>query len=130
MKQPTIGAIFMRVTDLERSIDFYTTQLGFKLRDTEVWDGTRAANLFTGKDLLLTLIEEDDVQVLQYPLYNLVTENVREMYTNLKQRGYSVTELEQWDSERNHHLYFDVSDPDGHPVNIIEIKPILAESAK
>jgi predicted enzyme related to lactoylglutathione lyase len=121
-----IGAIFLRVSSLDNSIDFYQNQLGLTLRDVENWGNERQANFFVGENgpLLLTLIESDRVQVLEKPIFNLVAANATNMYKSLKGNGHKVTDLEEWTSEWNHHIYFDLFDPDGHALNIIEMQPV------
>lgn len=46
------------------------------------------------------------------------------MYESLNSNGHKVTDLEEWTSKWNHHICFDVFDPDGHPINIIEMQPL------
>jgi lactoylglutathione lyase len=121
-----LGTVFLRVSNLDGSVDFYQNQLGLKLRDVENWDGDRQANFFAGENapLLLTLIESDRVQVLENPIFNLIAVNTNKMYESLKRKGHKVTDLEEWTSEWNHHICFDLFDPDGHPINVIEIQPL------
>jgi len=44
-----------------------------------------------------------------------------EMYKHFKDSGYQVTELKQWESNWNNHVMFDVFDPDGNVINLIEM---------
>lgn len=125
-----LGGIFIQVTNLERSIPFYSDVLGLRLRGIEQWDPGRGATFFLNAEHdgwpLLTLIEEDQVQILKHPPFNLSSTNVAEMHHSLIARGMQVTDLEEWDSPYNHHVMFDIYDPDGHPINIIEMTPIKA----
>lgn len=123
-----IGGVFIRVRNLENSIDFYSNLLGLRLRGIEQWENGRGATFFTdtenGRLPLLTLVESDHVQVLSYPFFNLVTKKAADMHQVIQKEGHNVSELKKWSSEWNDHLMFDVYDPDGHTLNIIEITPI------
>ncbi|QHW31342.1 VOC family protein [Paenibacillus rhizovicinus] len=123
----SLGAIFIRVSNLENSIPFYSA-LGLRFRGIEDWDPGRAATFYLLPDHdgfpLMTLVESDKVQVLEYHSYNLNATNVREIYRDLELSGYKLRPVEEWSSPWNHHIMFDVYDPDGHPINIIEVIPI------
>lgn len=120
-----IGGVFLRVKNLKKSLEFYTNFLGMEVAFTEEWDGTPEANLkTTEQNLFLTLIEQNEVQVLKEPVFNLVTDDAIAMHTALKESDFNVTEVENWTSDYNHHVLFDVYDPDGHALNIIEVQPI------
>lgn len=123
----SLGAIFIRVTSLENSIPFYSA-LGLRFRGIEDWDPGRAATFYLAQDHdgwpLLTLVESDHVQVQDYHSYNLNAVNVIEMYRDLELSGYKLKPIEEWTSPWNHHIMFDVYDPDGHVINIIEVIPI------
>lgn len=123
----SLGAIFVRVRNLENSIPFYSA-LGLRLRGIEDWDPGRGATFFLAQDHdgwpLLTLIESDDVRTTGVHHFGLNSANVRDMHRDLKLSGYEVTPLSEWESPWNHHLMFDVNDPDGHVINIIEVTPL------
>lgn len=128
-----LGAFFIRVTNLERSIEFYEGILGLRLRGIEHWGPEeRGATFLMNPDNdgwpLLTLIESDDLQVMAYPLYGLVATNAVEMHQSMREKGLKVTPLAEWTSPWNHHVTFDVHDPDGHPVNLTEVTPINSEN--
>ena len=44
MKVQNLGAIFIRVSNLDRALPFYSNVLGLQLRDVEQWDNGRGAN--------------------------------------------------------------------------------------
>ncbi|MGZ9584883.1 VOC family protein [Paenibacillus marinisediminis] len=116
-----LGAVFIRVSNLDVSIPFYSDVLGLQLRDVEQWDEGRGANYFISEHSpLLTLIETDEHQPLKYPAFNLNCSNVTELYDLFKQRGIQVGDLNNWSSEMHVHQDFDVYDPDGNPINLIE----------
>jgi lactoylglutathione lyase len=123
-----LGAIFIRVTNLERSIDFYSNILGIRFRGIEHWNPGRGATFFLHPDQdvwpLMTLIEVEKVQTLEYPAFNLNSTNVVEMQATLQSLGFHVSNLEEWTASVNHHIMFDIHDPDGHPINIIEVIPL------
>lgn len=125
----SLGSVFVRVTNLENSIPFYSA-LGLHCRGIENWDPGRGATFFFNQNHdgwpLLTLIETDDVQVLDHPAYNLNSTNVRDMHRDLELSGYKLKPLEEWTSPWNHHVMFDVCDPDGHMINIIEVTPVAS----
>ncbi|AEI43445.1 VOC family protein [Paenibacillus mucilaginosus] len=126
-----IGSIFLPVSDLERSIAFYS-ELGLVSRGMEDWgDGRRGATLFCDPHpehaALLTLAEVSDPPAAwDHSVMCLNCSDVTGMHTELQGRGVRVTELETWDSPWNHHVMFDVYDPDGHRVNLIEMVPVTA----
>ncbi|XEC94325.1 VOC family protein [Paenibacillus tarimensis] len=127
-----IGGVFIPCGNIERSITFYTENLGLVCRGIEDWgDGKRGATLFCNPHpenaALLTLAEmKEPFQAIEPPLFNLKCSNVPELYKTLKEKGCRVTDLETWDSPWNHHVMFDVFDPDGHMINLIEMMPIAS----
>lgn len=122
-----LGGVFVRVTNLERSIPFYSA-LGLRLRGIEDWNPGRGATFFISPEHdgwpLLTLVESDDLQVLKYPPFNLNSVGVRDMHRDLQAQGFKVSELEEWRSPWNDHCLFDVFDPDGNMICLIEVTPI------
>ncbi|MGE8207037.1 VOC family protein [Heyndrickxia sp. NPDC080065] len=119
----------MRVTDLEISMSFYSNVLGLKLRDVEQWDHARGANYIISENSpILTLIEsKENFQIQQYPTFNLNCRNILELYENLKKRGVKVGELNNWSSNMNIHVDFDIYDSDGNAINLIEWQNLQME---
>lgn len=117
-----LGAVFLRISDLEKSIEFYSDVLGLKLRDVEQWDNGRGANYIISENSpLLTLIETDEnLQVQNHPTFNLNCSNIVELHEKLIGQGLKVGELNKWSSEINVHIDFDIYDPDGNAINLIE----------
>ena len=123
MKVNGLVAIFIRVSNLEQSFNFYSEVLNLQLRDIEEWDDGRGANyIIAPGSPLLTLIECSNPQNLDQPLFNLSCENIQEWYDDLKEKEVKVSSINRWSSQWNDHIDFDVYDPDGNPINIIEIK--------
>lgn len=127
-----LGSIFIPVGRLEASIEFYAGSLGLTCRGIEDWgEGKRGATLFVSNPpegaALITLVESaEPVVVPDRPWFNFACIDVEEMHRSLLAQGCRVTELVSWDSPWNRHLMFDVFDPDGHSVNLIEMIPIAA----
>jgi lactoylglutathione lyase len=121
-----VGTVFVNVSNLERSIEYYTQVLGLVSRGVEDWgDGRRGATLFfndsKGKPMI-TLAETENVQVHKTPLFNLNCTEVEELHSNINERGHKVSEINRWESEWNNHILFDVFDPDENTINLIEIQ--------
>ncbi|MFE5321257.1 VOC family protein [Paenibacillus sp. NPDC056579] len=122
----TLGGVFIQVTNLEQSIKYYTEVLGFRARGIEDWgNGERGATLFfdepQGKPLV-TLAEAARVPAAERPLFNLQCTDIEAMHKQMREAGHPVSELVQWDSEWNRHLHFDLHDPDGNPINLIQVQ--------
>lgn len=124
MKIKELGTVFIRVSDLDRAVTFYSEVMNFQLRNIEQWDDGRGANyIFPNQTILLTLIEQtEDFQPLKQPSFNLFCQDIKEQYEQLKQNGIQVSELQIWSSEWNDHIDFDIFDPDGNAINLIEWK--------
>jgi lactoylglutathione lyase len=124
MPVENLGTVFICVSSLERSIEFYTQVFELKSRGIEDWgDGERAATLFfnSSSEIMITLVEVKEVQVTENRLFNLNCTEVIEMYKKIKEHDYKVSELTQCQSEWNKHIFFDVFDPDGNIINLIEV---------
>jgi len=125
-----IGSLFVPVSRLEQSIEFYTGMLGLVCRGIEDWgEGSRGATLFFDPHpdhaALLTLAEmKEPIPVSDRPWFNLACSKVSELHGALQAKGCRVSGLETWDSPWNHHVMFDVSDPDGQRINLIEMVPV------
>ncbi|MBS4201871.1 VOC family protein [Bacillus sp. FJAT-49732] len=117
-----LGAVFLRVSNLEESMRFYSDVLGLELRDVEQWENGRGANYIIGESSPgLTLIEtKDDLHILKQPAFNLFCNDVLSIYDRLKSQGYKVGQVNKWSSVLNDHIDFDVYDPDGNAINLIE----------
>ncbi|MFK7697729.1 VOC family protein [Paenibacillus sp. HJGM_3] len=131
-----LGGVFVSVTNLERSIEFYTEMLGLHCRGIEDWgDGRRGATLFFKPHpehaALFSLAEvKGPILTSEQPAFNFKCSEIPDLHEALQVKGCRVTELESWDSPWNHHLMFDLFDPDGHRVNLIELVPIAVPRSK
>lgn len=131
-----IGSLFIQVSDLDRSISFYTTTLGLVCRGIENWgDGKRGATLFFDphpqQAAFLTLVEKTDSAItsLERPMFNLICKDAKRLHESLTAQGGQVTPLKAWESPWNRHLMFDVTDPDGHPISLIEMIPLATTTS-
>ncbi|MBD3918608.1 VOC family protein [Paenibacillus sp. PR3] len=114
-----MGAVFVRVTDLEQSLRFYSDVLGLQLRNIE--ECGRIANyIIDEKSPLLTLIKTEGFEASEYPTFNLNCNNVLEIHEKLVAQGVKVGPIKNWSSDVNIHIDFDVYDPDGNAINLIE----------
>jgi lactoylglutathione lyase len=116
-----LGAVFIRVSDLEKALPFYSEVLGLQLKEAEQWDNGRGANyLISENSPLLTLIETEDMQVLNDPVFNLNCTDVLQLHQKFTELGVEVGEINNWSSEMRVHIDFDVYDPYGNAINFIE----------
>jgi lactoylglutathione lyase len=89
MRIQQIGGVFIPVSNLERSISFYTEGLGLVCRGIEDWgEGKRGATLFFDPHpeyaALLTLAETNDpTAVASRPSFNFKCSNARELQAAL-----------------------------------------------
>ncbi|MBD2869941.1 VOC family protein [Paenibacillus arenilitoris] len=123
MTVKSLGTVFIRVSRLEPALAFYSEALGLKLRDVERWEDGRGANYLISEQSptpLLTLIEQPDMEPLRHPAFNLYCEGALAFYDRLTAQGVKVGRVNRWSSEWNDHIDFDVYDPDGNPINLIE----------
>ncbi|AZN42713.1 VOC family protein [Paenibacillus albus] len=124
-----VGSIFIPVSSLEQSIAWYTERLGLVCRGIEDWGGgSRGATLFFQPHpehaALLSLAERmEPIQTEDFPRFNFQCDDAETLHAELQATNGRVTELELWDSEWNHHVLFDVFDPDGNRINIIQVTP-------
>lgn len=123
-----LAGVFLPVSNLERSVDFYTKELGLRCRGIERWGESRAATLFTHPDkddYGMLCLEETAGKIVPAPkpFFNLNVSGVEALHKSLHNRFIRVSDLEVWDSPWNTHMMFDVYDPDGHPINLVEWAP-------
>ncbi|HEU5138690.1 MAG TPA: VOC family protein [Bacillales bacterium] len=121
-----VGGIFIPVTDLERSIEWYMECLNLKLVDR--WpEGAGAGFTFENGEAGLGLVKVETKQPTEFRVssryqncyYNFEPENVQEMHQFLKGRGVKVTEIEDHGPMEG----FDFFDPDGNPFSAVRDKP-------
>nr|WP_208919951.1 hypothetical protein [Paenibacillus uliginis] len=96
--------------------------LGLQLRNVEQWDNGRGANYnFPNQSTLLTLIEVGEAcEPLKHPTINLYCNNILEAYEELNNKGIVLGAINKWSSDWNDHVNFDIYDPDGNAINLIE----------
>lgn len=95
-----IGAIFIPVTNMKQSIEFYTNKLNFTHVGT--WpDGKGADFYFYDEKQYVSLVKVEKKQPLEFTInehvqnsyYNFTTGNLLSYYEELKQRGVKVSEI-------------------------------------
>ncbi|AOZ90773.1 VOC family protein [Paenibacillus crassostreae] len=122
MKVQDLGTVFIRVSNLDRALPFYSDVLGLQLRNIEQWDDGRGANyIFPNQSTLLTLIEVgESCEPLKHPIFNLYCNSILEAYEELNNKGIVLGPINKWASDWNDHIDFDIYDPDGNAINLIE----------
>ena len=118
-----IGSIFIPVKNLEESIKWYESILGFKV--TVNWRLGATLKLHNNSTVL-GLIQVNEKQPVTFknkdtlttPYYNFVTEDVHSAYDYLKDIGVRV-----FDIQDNGDFYLmDFEDPDGNLLSMIDLK--------
>ncbi|GAV12934.1 VOC family protein [Paenibacillus sp. chi10] len=117
-----IGSIFIPVKNLEESIHWYESILGFQL--TVNW-GLGATLKLNHTPTVLGLIQVDEKQPVTFknkdalitPYYNFLTEDVHSAHEYLKNNGVNV-----FDIRDNGDFYLmDFEDPDGNLLSLIDL---------
>lgn len=121
-----LGTVFIQIANIERSLDFYCGLLGLDQGtiQREEWDnGQKAATLFLNYKgaPLITLVQSESAQADGKRLINLQCTDVEQVHRALKEKGFRLSNIADWKSEWNQHYHFDVYDPDGNVINVIEM---------
>ncbi|MCC2252339.1 VOC family protein [Virgibacillus sp. AGTR] len=117
-----IGAVFIPVTNMEKSAQWYQEKLG--LNPIGAWpDGNGADFYFTEEKQYVTLIKVKkmppttfpDITDFQNSYFNFTTADVHALHTELKQKGVHVSEVEDHGAITG----FDFYDLDGNTFSVI-----------
>jgi catechol 2,3-dioxygenase-like lactoylglutathione lyase family enzyme len=105
-----IDTIFLPVTNLDRSIEWYAETLGLKLR----WISHNYACLNVDQTAL-TLVQQNEITAHKHEPFNFYVDDIKAMHAKLSAQGAAVSEL------RDHGdvVEFTVTDPDGNPLGIV-----------
>ncbi len=117
-------AVFLPVIDLEASIRWYTDKLGLQLYNH--WG--QGADLMVGEgETIVTMIVMDEPVHLEalravegYPYYSLQTDNIHEVYKQLKDKGITSEE----GLEQDGFCRFHIRSPEGLTIRISDREPI------
>ena len=123
------GIVTVFVTNMERSVRFYTEQLGLKLlqryeNQFAIVDGGHGLTI--GLHPAVSTVPATDMKTgMAIGLY--LTEPIRHAVTTLKARG--ITFAEPIVDEANVGMFAYFNDPDGNSLYVAEMKPELKNDA-
>ncbi|CAM4434465.1 VOC family protein [Paenibacillus tarimensis] len=117
-----IHCVFLPVTNLKRSIHWYSTTFGFRL----LWvNGNFASSCLDPSGAKLTMARVENVAPLQFdhhgkphPILTLGTPDIQSFHHSLLEAGASPSPIMSF---HDGHTCFIVRDPDDHPVYISRI---------
>lgn len=118
-----IGSVFIPVKNLEQSIHWYESILGFKL--TVNW-GLGATLKIQNQPTVLGLIQVEEKQPVSFknkensmtPYYNFLTKDIYYAYDFLKQNHVQVRDIHN----NGEFLLMNFEDPDGNLLSMIDLK--------
>lgn len=115
-----VGSIFIPVTDLDKSIEWYEDNLGVTKIDS--WDGG-VGFYFPNDNTQLALIQVDEPQPSEFTVspnskngyFNFLVDDIEEAYEKLNKSGVVTTEIEAFGGMK----VFDFFDLDGNPFSVV-----------
>ncbi|QTN01583.1 VOC family protein [Sediminibacillus dalangtanensis] len=113
-----INTIFVHVSDLEKSVNWYSKLLN---QEADISNVSRPVhNLIMDQDIGLTLDagpagETKNIIPSPYPLFNFHTDEIEQSYQYLQTSGYKI---ESDIVEFEDFAFFTISDPDGNIIMI------------
>ncbi|WP_127573059.1 VOC family protein [Paenibacillus xylaniclasticus] len=119
-----VGGVFIPVTNLEKSIEWYSAT--FDVEQVDNW-GTGAGFKFRKGEALLALVQVDSPQTTTFSLpdgsphcyFNFEVSDIEEAHRELKDKGRIVSDIEH---HGNIIAIFDVTDPDGNTLSFVSEK--------
>lgn len=119
-----VAAVFMPVRDLEKSIEWYSKNLGFTLRFKHA--EYKAAGMRGGSSMpTLGLVQVHEYKPVEFPkndfgcdiFFNYIVEDIDQVHTDLFQKGVEVSEIHS--SLDSSFRYFSARDLDGNLLSIV-----------
>lgn len=115
-----IGSIFIPVTNMEKSTDWYEKYLGAKI--IERWEGGAGFYLPTGSTQL-ALVKVETAQPTEFIIkrnqknsyYNFVVDDIKAVYQHFKNNDITTTEMNHVGGMK----CFDFFDLDGNPFSVV-----------
>ena len=105
-----IDTVFLPVTNLERSIAWYTETLGLTLR----WQ-VQGYAAFHVAQTALTLVQADAAVPAKHEPFNFYVDDIKGVHAHLAGLGVAVSELR----DHGNLLEFTLTDPDGNRLGIV-----------
>ncbi|TYS67853.1 hypothetical protein FZC76_14955 [Sutcliffiella horikoshii] len=106
-----IDTVFLEVTDMSRSINWYTEVLGFSVRWQDEENGYAAIEI---GETPLTLVRAVKVTPASHCLLNFYSSDINEAHQNLRENGVLVEDVIDYGTV----LSFEFKDPDGHILGV------------
>lgn len=119
-----IDTVFIEVTDMPRSINWYTEVFGFSVRWNDVENGYAAIEM---GETPLTLVQADKVTPGSHCLLNFYSSDIYNAHQKLRERGIPVDDVVDYGTV----LSFEFKDPDGHILGVcyFEEEPVVTEGS-
>ncbi|RIW31621.1 VOC family protein [Bacillus salacetis] len=115
-----VGSIFIPVTDIEKSTDWYVKFLGVKIIDS--W-GDGAGFYLPNGSTQLALVKVESPQPTEFIIkgdqrnsyFNFVVDDIETAHQKFKQNGIVTTEIDDFGGMK----FFDFFDLDGNPFSVV-----------
>ncbi|MBS9815174.1 VOC family protein [Vibrio alginolyticus] len=117
----------IRVSDLDRSLQFYCDVLELEVADQYIFDGfslTYLANQETGFELELTHNHDQSEPYTQGSGYGhlaVSVEDIEQAHKRIKSLGIETGDIKAFDHQQKHlATFFFVTDPDGYKIEFLQ----------
>ncbi|MEZ2717984.1 VOC family protein [Niallia circulans] len=116
-----VGSIFIPVTDIKKSTDWYVKFLGVKIIDS--WEDGAGFYLPAGTTQL-ALVKVDSPQPTEFIIkgdrknsyFNFVVDNIEAAHQQFRNNGIVTTEIDDFGGMK----FFDFFDLDGNPFSVVD----------